>query len=217
MRVIVTEEQYNRGIEVSLDEDYPINWNIEDFKKLKSFNQRVKYCQDNLQRISSGSSRIVYKVDDTKVLKLAKNPKGVAQNNAEIEFGGDYYLQGLIGKLFDNEENGLWVEMELARKVTPNIFKRVVGVTFEEYCDAMRYHYDTALKYSKFARKPENMDAMWDNEFVSQMLDMMGNYEIPVGDLCKFSSYGLVNREGHDTIVLIDYGLTGEVYDSYYR
>lgn len=217
MKIILTEEQYNKSVEVSLDEEYPINWDIEKFKSLRSFNQRIKYCQENLQRISSGSSRIVYKIDDTKVLKLAKNPKGLAQNNVEIDFGGDYYIQSVIAKLFDSDEKGLWVEMELARRVTSKIFKRVNEVSFEDYCDAMRYQYGVAVKYEKHSRPPENMDQMWENEFVSNMIDFMVNYEIPVGDLCRFSSFGLVNRDGHDVIVLIDYGLTGEVYDSYYQ
>lgn len=217
MKIILTEEQYNKSVEVSLDEEYPINWDIEKFKSLRSFNQRIKYCQENLQRISSGSSRIVYKIDDTKVLKLAKNPKGLAQNNVEIDFGGDYYIQSVIAKLFDSDEKGLWVEMELARRVTSKIFKRVNEVSFEDYCDAMRYQYGVAVKYVKHSRPPENMDQMWENEFVSNMIDFMVNYEIPVGDLCRFSSFGLVNRDGHDVIVLIDYGLTGEVYDSYYQ
>jgi hypothetical protein len=49
------------------------------------------------------------------------------------------------------------------------------------------------------------------------MLSLLGNYEIPVGDLIRTSSYGLVKRNGQDTIVLIDYGLNQENYDSYYK
>ena len=41
------------------------------FKSLPSFAARVRYCNEKLQRISSGSARIVYKIDDEKVLKLA--------------------------------------------------------------------------------------------------------------------------------------------------
>jgi asparagine synthase (glutamine-hydrolysing) len=41
-------------------------------------------------------------------------------------------------------------------------------------------------------------------------------FGVPVGDLRRLSSYGLVNRDGQDKIVLIDYGLTHDVYTSYY-
>lgn len=38
----------------------------------------------------------------------------------------------------------------------------------------------------------------------------------PNGDYCKLNSYGLVQRSGKPHIVLIDFGLTSDVYDGYY-
>ena len=84
-KIIVTEAQYMKIID---EMAYPVSFNMDEFKMLKTFAARIKYCQARLQRISSGSSRIVYKIDNEKVLKLAKNRKGIAQNEAE---GGDYY------------------------------------------------------------------------------------------------------------------------------
>ena len=49
-----------------------------------------------------------------------------------------------------------------------------------------------------------------------EIFDYIGNYGVPTGDLERTNSYGLVKREGQDKIVLIDYGLTHEVYSSYY-
>lgn len=198
-------------------EDYPSSWNIEEFKKLNSFTKRVEYCNTHLKRLAAGSSRIVYMVDNEKVLKLAKNKKGLAQNEVEIEYGNYYDLSGIVAKVFESDENNLWVEMELAKKVTPNIFKNVVGVSFDEYANAMKYNYFTNIKPNRYpTAKPENMDEMWDNEFVYEMLSFMSNYDIPVGDLGRLSTYGLVNRDGSDTIVMIDYGLTNDVYGTYY-
>jgi hypothetical protein len=198
-------------------EDYPSSWNIEEFKKLNSFTKRVEYCNTHLKRLAAGSSRIVYMVDNEKVLKLAKNKKGLAQNEVEIEYGNYYDLSGIVAKVFESDENNLWVEMELAKKVTPNIFKNVVGVSFDEYTNAMKYNYFTNIKPNRYpTAKPENMDEMWDNEFVYEMLSFMSNYDIPVGDLGRLSTYGLVNRDGSDTIVMIDYGLTNDVYGTYY-
>ena len=198
-------------------EDYPSSWNIEEFKKLNSFTKRVEYCNTHLKRLAAGSSRIVYMVDNEKVLKLAKNKKGLAQNEVEIEYGNYYDLSGIVAKVFESDENNLWVEMELAKKVTPNIFKNVVGVSFDEYANAMKYNYFTNIKPNRYpTAKPKNMDEMWDNEFVYEMLSFLANYDIPVGDLGRLSTYGLVNRDGSDTIVMIDYGLTNDVYGTYY-
>ena len=213
MKIIITESQYNNLIQKDLDEDYPSSWSIDEFKKLTSFSARVNYCNQHLQRLASGSSRIVYKVDDTKVLKLAKNKKGLAQNETEIDFGRDSYLSDIVAKIFDFDENGLWVEMELAQKLTPAMFKNIVGVDFENYCEAMRYRYRVAVEYQYRIPKPENMDEMWENDFVYKMMDMMVNYELILADLCKITSYGLVDN---NRIVLIDSGLTNEVFDTHY-
>jgi mRNA-degrading endonuclease RelE of RelBE toxin-antitoxin system len=218
MKIIITENQLKTLIKSDLEEEYPESWNIEDFKKIKSFAGRVKYCEEKLQRISSGSSRIVYKIDDEKVLKLAKNQKGIAQNETEIGFSNDYMWDGLIAEIFEYEENGLWVEMELARKLSPKQFQSIVGISFDDYCSGLRY-YEHTLKPSKyFSRsKPEKYDEMWENEFTNEILQLIGTYDLPVGDMCRTNTYGIVKRDGGDTIVFIDYGLTNEVYDSYYR
>jgi hypothetical protein len=210
--------------EEMMGEAYPTSWDIETFKSLKSFNQRIKYCEEHLQRISSGSSRIVYKIDDEKVLKLAKNTKGLSQNELEAEYSQYDDLSDILAMTFDSADDNTWVEMELARKVTPAIFKQVTGFNWEDFTKAMEKQYyraNPAKDRWGMANKeviPQEIDAaMWEDEFVYPMLSLLGNYEIPVGDLIRTSSYGLVKRNGQDTIVLIDYGLNQENYDSYYK
>ena len=210
--------------EEMMDEDYPSSWNIETFKSLRSFAQRIKYCEEHLQRISSGSARIVYKVDDEKVLKLAKNKKGLAQNELEAEYSRYNDLSDILARTFDSADDNTWVEMELARKVTPAVFKQVTGFNWEDFKKAMeKQYYRTNPEKDRWGiadKKviPDELDQqMWEDEFVYPMLNLMANYDIPVGDLLRTSSYGVVKRDGQDAIVLIDYGLNNEVYDSYYK
>lgn len=59
---------------------YPMFFNMEEMLSLDSYSARVRYCQQRLQKIGNGSSRVVFAVDDEKVLKVAKNKKGIAQN-----------------------------------------------------------------------------------------------------------------------------------------
>jgi mRNA-degrading endonuclease RelE of RelBE toxin-antitoxin system len=221
MKISITENQLKTLIKSDLEEEYPESWDVEDFKKIKSFDGRVKYCEEKLQRISSGSSRIVYKIDDEKVLKLAKNKKGIAQNETEIGFSNDYMWDGLVAEIYEYDENGLWVEMELARKVTPKQFQSIVGISFEDYCEGLRYYEYERESTNKRQRyslsKPEKYDEMWENQYTNEILQLIGSFELPVGDLCRTSTYGIVKRDGEDLIVIIDYGLTNEVYDSYYK
>jgi hypothetical protein len=43
------------------------------------------------------------------------------------------------------------------------------------------------------------------------------NTSSPAGDLMRLNSYGIVNRNGEDIIVIIDFGLTHDIYDEYYK
>jgi mRNA-degrading endonuclease RelE of RelBE toxin-antitoxin system len=203
----------------TIDEDYPSSFNMEEFKQLKSFNQRIQYCEQNLQRISSGSSRIVYRIDDEKVLKLAKNKKGLAQNEAEVDFGTEFYLENIVAKIFEYDENGLWVEMELARKVTESDFKRITGYNFKDFAAAINNYHHSRTNFRngyKMDVDPEIVAEMWEDEFVYEIFQYLGNYKVPVGDLTRLSTYGIVKRDGQDMVVLIDYGLTNEVYKTHY-
>ncbi len=202
-----------------LGEDYPATWDLEEFKKLTSFNQRIKYCQTHLKRLSSGSSRIVYKIDDEKVLKLAKNKKGLAQNEIEASYSQYPDIDDIIAKVFAYHQDDLWIEMELARKVTPQIFKNVTGFSFDDYTAEMNNHWllaDNRNKGYKQRIDPDIRAQMWEDEFCFAMFDFMASYEAKAGDLGKINSYGLVHRNGQDRIVLIDYGLNNDVWDSYY-
>lgn len=207
----------NLNNEIKLTEDYPKNFDMDYFKKLKSFNQRIKYCEENLKRISSGSSRIVYYIDDNKCLKLAKNKKGLAQNEVEYDYSNDYMLSSIVAEVFDVDDDFLWIEMVLAKKVTKPIFKKVTGVDFETFKNILVYIHSQAnpRQYSAFnVDKPDKLDDYYEDEFVSGFIDYIGSYDVPVGDLKRLSSYGLVNNK---EIVLIDYGLTNDVYNSFYN
>jgi mRNA-degrading endonuclease RelE of RelBE toxin-antitoxin system len=204
-------------LEALLDEDYPTNWNAEEFKQQRSFAARKKYCDTNLQKISSGTGRIVYKIDNEKVLKLAKNQKGVAQNEVEASFSNDYYFESILAKTFDSDPNDLWIEMELARKVTPTIWKKLFKFDINIINDYLHEMYALRHNVRYYGNKlPEDIiNELHENEDVKALYEF-GDANDSVGDLGKLSSYGLVKRDGHDSIVIIDYGLTGAIYDSYY-
>lgn len=227
---LITEEQLNflrkyYNINENVDEmAYPASFNMEEFKQCRSFAERVRYCQARLPRISSGSSRIVYKIDDSKVLKLAKNAKGLSQNYTEIY---SYAREtSIAAQIFDYDENNLWLEMELARKCTPNDFKAIVGVPFavvqnfvmrtaKQYSRNMNIHYDH--RYNEIFDQIDNEEfPNW--EWFNGLSDYMTNTGLEAyGDLTRISSYGVVKRDYGDEIVLVDFGLDDDNFSQYYK
>lgn len=199
-------------------EDYPSSFNMEEFKKLTSFANRIRYCETHLKRISSGSSRIVYQIDDEKVLKLAKNNKGLAQNETEIGASKDNYFKPLFAHIYDYHQDDLWSEMELAKKVSPKTFQSIIGVNFEDFGKYLKNHYfEQKGRRAPYRIDEKTLEVLHENQFANDIKELLNSYNMPAGDFARLSSYGLVSRNGQPDIVLIDYGLTGDTYDSYYR
>lgn len=210
--------------ELLVSEDYPSNFNLEIFKNLETFKERIKYCKDNLPHISNGSSRMVFKVDNTKVLKLAKNKKGLAQNNVEIELNliNNWYST-ILADVIEADDNGLWVEMELAIPAKNDDFVKHLGYGLDVVIDYLYFCYYSFIKEDKGAASfyipDEKVKKHFENdpnEFVNTLVNMMSEHVINPADFGKLNSYGVVNREGHETLVLIDFGINDEVYDTYY-
>lgn len=202
-----------------LGEDYPPSWNLETFKALKSFSKRVAYCNQNLQRISSGSGRIAYKIDEEKVLKLAKNDKGVAQNSVER----DWYVQDsysdIVAKVFEVDENDLWIEMELAKKIGPNRFKSLVGASVDDvgmYLNELDNR-DHGKEPPWRRVTPEVKEQLDNNEWVQRVYTLCREVDLSPGDFGRVSSFGEVTRDGKPAVVIIDMGLTNAVYKQHYQ
>ena len=206
--------------ETELTEDYPENFNFNELKKIKSYSGKRKYIQTHLGKpLGTGSARSVYRVDETKVLKLAKNSKGLAQNEVEIDWGREKYFKDILANVldFDNDEHH-WVEMELALKVSYNDFKRLWGINFKDLWIYLENVYMSnrgkgRYKYSQDEKIKEQFD---ENENVQNLITYMIEVEALPGDLAKINSWGRVFREDGENLVLIDFGFTNEVYQSYY-
>jgi len=205
--------------ELELDEDYPVGFSLDEFKNLWSYAKKLKYAQEHLGKpIGRGSARVVYRVDNDKVLKLAKNEKGAAQNEAEIDWAYDSYFDHLLANIFDHDkEKHLWVEMELATRAKGSDFKRLWGVDLDDLSMYLsNFHSQNNGRGTIYGQDPELKDKLDNNEEVMSILDFMMNSDSAPGDLTKPNSWGLVKREGYETLVLIDFGLTNSVYQSYY-
>jgi hypothetical protein len=209
-------ETINQLIESTkiLGEDYPQSFNMKHFKSLTSFKDKIAYCEQHLQRLGSGSSRIVYLIDNERVLKLAKNAKGLAQNAVEIRNADDNMLTGLVPEVYEVDENDQWFETQLAEKMSKGKFQQLIGVSWDIYAKLLHNYAteSTSFRATKYKVPQDIDDESWDNEFIRSMYDYVGNFQNFNHDLLRMSSYGAVK----DNVVLIDSGLNKEVYAKHY-
>ena len=223
MKIIVNECQFEKLKDIIKEMAYPSSFDFDEFRKCGSFAERVRYCEARLQRIASGSSRIVYQVDNEKVLKLAKNQKGIAQNQVEYRLGTEPYYT-CFAEIYEYDEQGLWIEMEFCKKAKKSDFKAIYGVPFEVLCcmiyDQANNFRNVGWKINPFSDYENIVQKVWEGEendlqmlFMSIQEYIGGEMLSGVGDLCRPSSWG-INSEGYFT--LIDYGLDDDVAKKYY-
>ena len=200
-------------------------FNLQALNSIKSFAGKLKYCKQMLgPSFGSGSSRIIFEIDDEKVLKLAKNKKGLAQN----EFEDDTSRYGdMVVKVFECADDYSWLVEENCVPAKEKDFEQIIGLPFETYCDLVKWYYN---KYSRKSYKlglytisndeAQNLvDQLYEQDdygFVPQIFNLMGDYQLPCGDLTRISTYGMVKRNGTPEIVVIDSGLSEEILNTYY-
>lgn len=179
---------------------YPESFNFEEFKNIKSFVGKQKYARQHLLgKVGAGSSRAVFKVDDEKVIKIALNKRGLQQNMVEAEGYKQNY--DVVARVFDVDDDDMWVEMELAKKVSASRFKFLVGASPEEVVGWL-----CKQKGEKRCWGDDLID-LDENEFAIDLQNFVFDYDYPLpGDFKRLSTYGEVVRDGKPTIVVVDFG-----------
>ena len=186
---------------------YPISFDFEKFKSIRSFTGKQKYAKQHLLgKVGVGSSRAVFKIDDEKVIKIAMNDKGVSQNSVEAE--GHKQKYDVAARVFDVDHDYMWIEMELAKPLNEKRFKELTG--------AFTYEVERWLTYMRGERDKEGVRDLSENEFAEEMREFVEDFQYPVpGDFGRTSTYGEVLRNGEPRVVIVDFGFdksTEEIY-----
>ena len=220
-KIYITEDQFRTIVN---EMAYPVGFNMDELNSLPSYGARVRYCAQRLTKIGAGSSRIVFAVDGEKVLKVAKNAKGVAQNKEEGEDWKQTYC--CFARVYDKSDDGIFLEMQAARRAKKSDFKRLTGYDFETMCEWIEY---TKSLYSRSARMygGRYKNPLFDSDEWSEYLDdynvfsgihaYLCDYQLEsVGDFERLSSWGVVSENGEESLAIIDFGLSDEVFTDYY-
>ena len=196
-----------------LNEAVSDEFSFETLKSLPSFNQRLTYCKEHLgPNIGQGSSRIVFQLTDEICLKLAKNEKGIAQNELEFRNSDDYFIDNLFPKVFDesDSENYLFLVSEYVLPAKKSDFNIVENISFNDFETIL-----IRLRQGRRLTQEEN-DIYGESDLVRGIYDYAMNYNVPIVELIRIQNYGLVYRDNQATIVLLDSGFNDDIYRQHY-
>lgn len=208
----------------------PSDWDQTVYTPQTSYKKRIEYAVARAQKIGAGSSRVAvvipYQGRDT-VLKVAKNIKGMAQNEAEANLLEDGYIQslGIAIPIIDYDlehEQPVWIHTELATKATNKQLcelmkcgKLVWLVNTAKYAQTGRGQ-DHSPEVAKIYRDDgypayaqNNLDIF--HEYVDVLQELMG-FEVNLDDFVKPGNWGIYQGKP----VIIDLGFTQSVARQHY-
>jgi hypothetical protein len=198
----------------------PDDWDKSAYKSDTSFASRLRYAQERAKKIGTGSSRVAFEIEyqgRPTILKIAKNKKGIAQNDYESQMFNDYYVVGMgitIPMIDHDEENEppTWIHTEKAEKMKPTQFKKFFsGLTPDELITVINY--GTGRSNMSSPEETERMqEIIENNEDIDSLVDLVGNYGLPVGDFSRLANWGIYNGQP----VIIDLGLSSDVMAQHY-
>jgi hypothetical protein len=198
----------------SESEKLPANTNdlktvLQNIERLETYQARKKYAERNLKHLSSGSSRVVL-TSGTSVIKLAKNDKGLAQNEAETK--ASKIASKAINKVLSHAKNFAWIEVPIVKKLTESRFLELTDIEFEDFGEALRYNLKNISGNTQL-KKPKHYDTVSKSALFIELAKVAKSLDLMPGDLARVSSYGEKDNEP----ILIDCGLSKQVFKDYYE
>ena len=224
MKIYLKENQFRNLVEARMD-----GFRVDYLTNCKSFEERVEYCKKMLGfPIGDGSSRIIFQLDDETCLKLAKDEKGIAQNMEEIEVGLSHKV-GFMPKVYNgtDEKNGLWIVTQYVIPAKEEDFMKVLKVDFKDV-SLFTVHLDNYINppngfmevFSKHVldsigyKYSKNKRAYY---LFKNICDLKQNHNQYVGDLSRIDNWGLARKNGRTVLVMLDTGLSEDVYNQFYN
>lgn len=151
---------------------------------------------ENYYMVGFGTSRDVFALDDTYVLKVATTKVGLSQNAVEYHVSSRY-PDLPVAHVAYAAQNDLFLIVDRARQLVPEHFEETYGMSFEAFADMIEEMYQGGSIYrrQKIYRQLTPQ--------LRTLLAALQRRKISIYDLDRKEQWGDVN----DTPVIVDYGM----------
>jgi len=200
-------------------------FNFEVFKGIKDLGGQLEYLRNTAMYIDAGSSRIVFAISPTRVIKLAGGMDdsregemlewsrvGREQNKAEYELYNDApgKVKNLLPIVYRGDSNFDWIMSELVRPLrSDNELMELLGLDEQRYEMFIGTMENDWVDYDDFYRVLN----LKQKKIVSNIFYIIDRYNLDTRDLLNYSQWG---KAADGRLVLLDAGGTEEIIRDYY-
>jgi hypothetical protein len=197
-------------------------FNFATFKRFEDQFDAYNYACETLKFLGKGSGRVAYAYSSGKVLKLAMNEKGFAQNEVEISVYAQRETRNIIAKIYEHDTDMMWVLAELVRPIRDrqefleHICSQIVPIRFfpvtgGEY-EHMPHMLDVITDILRDRRT--TIDTLGiDPAFAQSMRAVVLENNLDSSDIETPRAWG---KTSDGRLVLLDYGFSHEVRTKHY-
>jgi hypothetical protein len=222
MKILITEKQEQLLHKFMLKEAMGDNFSFEELKSIGSFRGRYNYCLKTLGPTQGrGSSRVIFQLSDNKVLKLALNNKGIAQNEAECDWGVQSY--DVVPEIYNESDTNKYYFLvsEFVLPAKESDFEHIFNFDFTTFCQCLVAFWKCYNPNGRCYISPMDNQSLEtllnDSDDLNSFYSYMTDYRVPIGDMIRIQNYGMTNRSGQPQIVLLDSGLNDDVWNNHYK
>ena len=111
-------------------------FNFKKFVTIENLEEKIAFAEKTLPFLGKGSSRIVFAISSGKVLKIARNEKGLSQNKAEVEVWTNPKTKPVVAKIFSADlKEYHWLISEIVNPFenSTDLWKEQVGLDYEVF------------------------------------------------------------------------------------
>ncbi len=228
------DPEYSYASKSGMHEEFDFNM----FKSIPNEKDRLEYASKTLQmyKLGQGSSRIVYELPDSggKVLKIARNNKGIAQNKSELDIAYKFFsnpdIAPIVAKIYGHDDlsNPTWLVSEQVEPLNgqKQKFYEVTDMTYNQFLDLFEFfspiygkaknllfRVNYALQQNPYDESAiKTKELLTNNEF-GKTINALLLAGIEPGDIKTLGHWGVTDK---GNIVLLDYGLTSDVAKKHY-
>lgn len=214
----------------------PLDWiqdaynNPEEWGTDDPFRAMVRAAKDrNLEEVGIGSSRFTLGLSTGKVVKIARNQKGIEQNKLEATAGKDPYVHRILASVYDWSDDYAWIVAERLDPLEDGDFRaaesasgvpwadvrEILGLSDKSEYKATAEEITNKLESKKEKSAESAPGCPRGRDFLELLIGFLERYkDMLPGDIVKLSSWG-VNDKG--CLVLLDYGITRKKFEEMYK
>lgn len=189
-------------------------FNIAQLRAIQTLDQVLAYVWASLGnfKVGEGQGRVVFKLGNSQVLKVAKDVGGQGQNKAEATVCSADGSLDLFPQVAELGPQNMWLVTQEASGMTEDLFQKLTGLPWAQFTSGLKGAFEGKAVNVKDTDRQNFIEAS-KNQFFTKIVRVVKACSYEPGDLAKLDSWGVINGKP----VIIDSGFTEAVNQTYYK